>query len=169
MCFILLCFLFKPSLCRSTFLFSSVMCSSWSTVVCRRSYVLSTLVLFVYLYKVSNTSWLYEQHGVFLITDSNYLPFASTWIHPGILVVSVLLFFLVFCVVFFCCVCLRPVSCVPNVTSVSGLSSSCFLCTHCDQCLWIVFVLCLVYPMWPVSLDCPFLVFSYVYVILWFQ
>ena len=138
MCFILLCFLFKPSLCRSTFLFSSVMCSSWSTVVCRRSYVLSTLVLFVYLYKVSNTSWLYEQHGVFLITDSNYLPFASTWIHPGILVVSVLLFFLVFCVVFICCVCLRPVSCVPNVTSVSGLSSSCVLCTQCDQCLWIV-------------------------------
>ena len=153
MCFILLCFLFKPSLCRSTFLFSSVMCSSWSTVVCRRSYVLSTLVLFVYLYKVSNTSWLYEQHGVFLITDSNYLPFASTWIHPGILVVSVLLFFLVFCVVFF-------LLCLP---------SSCVLCTQCNQCLWIVFVLCLVYPMWPVSLDCPFLVFSYVYVILWFQ
>jgi hypothetical protein len=50
--------------------------------------------------------------------------------------------------------CLRPVSCVPNVTSVSGLSSSCVLCTKCYQCLWIVFVLCLVYPMLPVSLDC---------------
>jgi hypothetical protein len=34
--------------------------------------------------------------------------------------------------------CLRPVSCVPNVTSVSGLSSSCVLCTQCSQCLWIV-------------------------------
>ena len=29
---------------------------------------------------------------------------------------------LVFCVGFFCFVCLRPVSCVPNVASVSGLS-----------------------------------------------
>ena len=50
--------------------------------------------------------------------------------------------------------CLRPVSCVPNVTSVSGLSSSCVLCAQCYQCLWIVFVLCLVFPMLPVSLDC---------------
>jgi hypothetical protein len=81
------------------------------------------------------------------------------------------------------------------------LSSSCVLCTQmwpvsldclrlvscvlkCGQCLWIVFVLCLVYSnvasvsglslscvlctqMWPVSLDClfmmPFLVFTNVY------
>jgi hypothetical protein len=50
--------------------------------------------------------------------------------------------------------CLRPVSCVPNVHSVSGLSLSCVLCTQCSQCLWIVFVLCLVYPMFTVSLDC---------------
>jgi hypothetical protein len=35
----------------------------------------------------------------------------------------------------------------------SRLSSSCVLCTQCCQCLWIVFVLCLVYPMLPVSLD----------------
>jgi hypothetical protein len=39
------------------------------------------------------------------------------------------------------------------------LSSSCVLCTQCCQCLWIVFVLfvfllCLVYPMLSVSLDC---------------
>jgi hypothetical protein len=46
------------------------------------------------------------------------------------------------------------VSCVSNFTSVSGLSSSCVLCTQCYQCLWIVFVLCLVYPMLPVSQDC---------------
>ena len=73
-----------------------------------------------------------------------------------------------------------PVSCVPYVASFSGLSLfiahsvfsniylSCFLCTICCQFLWIVpfycpfsilkhlFVLCLVYPIWPVSLDCPF-------------
>jgi hypothetical protein len=35
--------------------------------------------------------------------------------------------------------CLRPVSCVPNVVSVSGLSSSCVLCSQCCQCLWIVY------------------------------
>ena len=72
-----------------------------------------------------------------------------------------------------------PVSCVPYVASFSGLSYfiapsvfsniylSCVLCTLCCQFLWIVlfycpfgflqhlFVLCLVYPMLPVSLDCP--------------
>ena len=89
-------------------------------------------------------------------------------------------------------VCLRPVSCVPNVISISELfvfvlclvcpmlsvslnclSSSCVLCAQCYQCLWIVcrrpvscvpnvtsvsglfvFVLCLVCPMLPVSLAC---------------
>ena len=65
--------------------------------------------------------------------------------------------------------CLRPVSCAPYVTSFSGLSSSCVLCTLCYQFLWIVFVLCLVQPMLPVSLDCPFVivlsVFSNVYLI----
>ena len=50
--------------------------------------------------------------------------------------------------------CLHPVSCVPIVDSVSGLSSSCVLCTYYCQCLWIVFILCLVYPLLPVSLDC---------------
>ena len=88
--------------------------------------------------------------------------------------------------------CLRPVSCVPNGVSVyelfffvlclvcpmlpvsmDCLSSSCVLCTQCRQCLWIVFlrlvscvpnvasvyglhvfVLCLVYPMVSVSMNC---------------
>jgi hypothetical protein len=98
-----------------------------------------------------------------------------------------------FCV--FCFVCLRPASCVPNVASVArlsirdcsvGLSSSCILCTQCCQCLLIVrswllrrfsltfnyylqYVLCLVYPMFPVSLDCLFFiapsVFSNVYLL----
>ena len=71
-------------------------------------------------------------------------------------------------------------SCVPYVASFSGLSFfitpsvfsniylSCVLCTLCYQFLCIVllyypfgillhvFVLCLVYPMLPVSLHCPF-------------
>ena len=73
-----------------------------------------------------------------------------------------------------------PVSCVSYVASFSGLSLfiapsvfsniylSCVLCILCCQFLWIVlfhypfgilehlFVLCLVYSMLPVSLDCPF-------------
>jgi hypothetical protein len=39
-------------------------------------------------------------------------------------------------------------------TLATGLSSSLVLCTLCCQCLWIVFIPCLVYPMLPVSLDC---------------
>jgi hypothetical protein len=86
------------------------------------------------------------------------------------LVVSVVLIVLVFCVVFvyfFIFVpyllypmlsvsldCLRPVSCVPNVVSFSGLSSSRIFCTQCCQFLWIVFVPYLLYPMLSVSLDC---------------
>ena len=43
----------------------------------------------------------------------------------------------------FCFLCLRLVSCVPNVANFSGLflfslSSSCLLCTQCCQFLWIV-------------------------------
>jgi hypothetical protein len=61
-----------------------------------------------------------------------------------------------FSLTFICFVCLRPVSFVHNIASVSGLSilncpfgflynvylfclsSSCVLCTQCCQCLWIV-------------------------------
>ena len=63
-----------------------------------------------------------------------------------------------------CSVFLRHVSCVPNGSSFSRLSlfcfsSSCIMCTQWFQFLYIVFVLfvfvmCLVYPMVPVSLDC---------------
>jgi hypothetical protein len=64
-----------------------------------------------------------------------------------------------------------PVSCVPNVTSVSldcpFLIAVRFSLTFI-YCLR--YVLCLVYPMLPVSLDCPFLiapsVFSNVYLLL---
>jgi hypothetical protein len=56
-----------------------------------------------------------------------------------------------------------PVSCVPYVASFSGL----YIYDCPFGILWRVFVLCLVYPMLPVSLDCPFmiapLVFSDVY------
>jgi ABC-type transport system involved in cytochrome c biogenesis permease component len=34
------------------------------------------------------------------------------------------------------------------------MSLSCVLCTQCCQCLLIVIVLCLVYPMFPVSVEC---------------
>jgi hypothetical protein len=92
------------------------------------------------------------------------------------LVGLVLLIFLVFCVVFLCLFVFVPclvypmlrvfldcpfLSCVPNVTSVSGLSIL-VLCTQCYQCFWIVHS-CLVYPMLPVFLDCPFLIGSSVY------
>jgi hypothetical protein len=49
-------------------------------------------------------------------------------------------------------VCLRPVSCVPNVAGFSGLSIH-----HCPSLLF-VFVQCLVYQMLPVSLDCPLMI-----------
>jgi hypothetical protein len=49
---------------------------------------------------------------------------------------------------------LCPVSCVTNVTSFSELSLSCVLCDQCYQFLWIFIVLCLVWPMLPVSLNC---------------
>jgi hypothetical protein len=76
--------------------------------------------------------------------------------------------------------CHRSVSCVPNVTSVSELSSSCLLCTHSETLVTLgtqetgrrqfrdtgnigytrdrtkiilVIVLSLVYPMLPVSLN----------------
>ena len=77
------------------------------------------------------------------------------------------LFSFLLCFVFVCFDCHRPVSCVPNVASVCWLSSSCVLCTQCCQCMLIVIVLCLVYPMLPVSLVCLFLlapsVFSNIY------
>jgi hypothetical protein len=49
----------------------------------------------------------------------------------------------------------RPVSCVPGVASVSGLS---ILDCPFGFLLTFIFVLCLVNPVLPVSLDCPFLI-----------
>ena len=111
-----------------------------------------------------------KQHGGCLIRDRNCLLFASTWFHLQFLYGT--LIFLVFCVMLCFCVlfvfllslmctmlpvsldCLPPESYVPNVASVSGLSSSRVLCAQCCQCLWIVFLLSLMYPMLLVSLDC---------------
>ena len=53
-----------------------------------------------------------------------------------------------------------PLSCVPNVTGISGLLLwfTSVLCAQCDRYLWIapLVYLCLVCPMWQVSLDCSF-------------
>ena len=130
-------------------------------VVCRRAHVLFTLVVFVCVCPTR----LDYMSNMCLITDKNSLPFASTWVHTRVR--GAHLFSLMCCVLFVVVRlrpvspmlpvsldCLRSVSCAPNVTSVSRLSSFCVLCTQCYQCLWIVFVLCLVYPMLPVSLDC---------------
>ena len=63
-----------------------------------------------------------------------------------------------------CQLCISPSSCVSYVASFSGLSVLNYpfvLCTQCCQFLWIVrfwLPLRLVYPMLPVSLDCPFLI-----------
>ena len=63
-----------------------------------------------------------------------------------------------------CLFLITPSSCVPYVASFSGLSVLDYpfvLCTQCCQFLCIVrfwLPLRLVYPMLPVSLDCPFLI-----------
>ena len=59
---------------------------------------------------MSNT---YKKHELLVL--------ASTWAHPWFWVGSVLIIFVVFCVVFFVLF-VRPVSCVPNVVSFPGLS-----------------------------------------------
>ena len=49
-----------------------------------------------------------------------------------------------------------PMSCVPSVVSVSGLPPR-FSMTFI---YYLEFVVCLVYPVLPVSLDCPYLIAS---------
>ena len=109
------------------------------------------------------------------------LPFASTWVHPWFFVwVRIAHLFNFLCCGCFCFVSLRPVSCLPNVSSVSVLTIlGCpmfpvslywhFTFAQCFQCLcidhfWLpnvssVSVLTiLVCPMFPVSLYWPFMV-----------
>ena len=84
-----------------------------------------------------------------------------------ILMESVLLIVLVFCIVwvFLCFVCLRPVTCVPNVASVSGLSwKKKLIAPSVFSNNYLSCVLC---ALLSVSLDCSFLivpsVFSNIY------
>ena len=75
-----------------------------------------------------------------LIGGKNCSPFESTGVEPRFLVAHLFSFLccVVVCFFLFC----------------FFFSSSCVWSTQCCQCLWIVFVLCLVYPMLSVSLDC---------------
>jgi hypothetical protein len=91
------------------------------TVVCRRAHVLSTLFVFAdvkwYLTRIDRLS------GMALSCGRREL-LSLRWClgSPPILGQFMLLNVLVFCQVFSWFVCLRPVFCVPNVTSFSGLS-----------------------------------------------
>jgi hypothetical protein len=53
------------------------------------------------------------------VSSGRRLSLAGVWVHPTFLHRFVLVHVLAFCVLCFCFVCLRPVSCVPNVTSFS--------------------------------------------------
>jgi hypothetical protein len=115
---------------------------------------------------------------MYLIRGRNCLPFASTCVHPWVLVVSPLLIFLVFCVVLWCIFTFWVPSCdfrydfrIKNDVRSSLDPIVCrrthVLFTIFFVCLPIVVssaycvVLCFVflrlsYPMLPVSLDCHF-------------
>jgi hypothetical protein len=67
----------------------------------------------------------------------------------------------IFSSVYFC-----PVSCVPYVAIFSGLS---IMDCPLRYSLTFIFVLCLVYPMLPVSLDCPHLITPSVFSNVYFQ
>ena len=123
---------------------------------------------------LNNTDMLYAFVSVYNSVHQVWAPCATWWVSykkqeqlilrehlgspPVFGVGSMLFIFFVSCVelfgFFLCFFCLRPVCCVPNVTSLY-LSSSCVLCAHP---FLIVFVLCVVCPMLPVSvlsiLDC---------------
>jgi hypothetical protein len=95
------------------------------------------------------------------------LPFASTWIHPSFLVWTLFSFVVVLLCVFTFWV---PCSASNDVrfvfTSSCLWEGSCLIYVICVLVLFI-FVLCIMYPMLPVSLDCSCLiapsVFSNVY------
>jgi len=94
---------------------------------------------------MSNTYWLYEQHGGCLTRGMNCLPFVSTWVFGGVRVAH--LFSFLCCILF---VWLRHVSCVPNVVRVSDCpfffltfiwkrTGWGFLCSHCGSHLLTFF------------------------------
>ena len=115
----------------------------------------------------------------FLITPSSCVPYVASFSRLSVLyypfvlctlccqflwIVSFDYPFVLLPVSLNCLFLITPSSCVPYVASFSGLSVLDYpfvLCTQCCQFLWIVrfwLPLRLVYPMLPVSLDCPFLI-----------
>ena len=72
------------------------------------------------------------QHGRYLIRGRHYIHIAITWNHPRVLMGSAYLF--------------------------RYMCSLCVLCVIFVVVVLICFVLCLVYSMLPVSLDCPVLI-----------
>ena len=80
-------------------------------------------VMFILFVFVSYTSWLYQWHGGCLLRSRHCLSFSNTWVHPAFfdgVRVAQFVCFMWWIVLFFAC--LRPVSCLPYVASVSGLS-----------------------------------------------
>ena len=88
------------------------------TVVCRKAHVLFALFVFVCaqwcLTRIDRMGCMH-----IAVSCGRRLSLAGVWVHPRFLHGFVLVNVLVFCVLCFCFVCLRPVSCVPNVTSFS--------------------------------------------------
>ena len=142
-------------------------------------------------YMTAELDCIYEKHDERLIRNRNCLPFASPWVSPRCyLVRSMLLICLVFCVVILCVVTLWVPYCDVRYDFRIKTMFGCFLLhpvvcrrehalftlflfvfaqwcpKHIVLCFCFVF-LCLLQPMLPVSLDCPFLiapsVFSKVY------
>ena len=114
---------------------------------------------------------IYEKHDERLIRNRNCVPFASPCVSPRCyLVRSMFLICLVFCVVLLCVVCvlLHPVVCKREhaLFTLFLFVFAQWCPKHIVLCFCFVF-LCLLHPMLPVSLDCPFLiapsVFSNVY------
>jgi hypothetical protein len=157
-------------------------------------------------------NWQHWVHKTYVASFSGLFVFALCLVYP-MLPVSLDCLSSPYVLCTQCCrflwiVCLRLMSCVPNVTNFSGLlvfvlclvypmlpvsldclSSPYVLCTKCCQFLWIVclrlmscvpnvasfsglfvFALCLVYPMLPVSLDwlsSPYVLFTQCCQFLW--
>ena len=115
--------------------------SSLPLLVCRMAHVL--FVSFALFHIFTRFKCMSNMEGVLLEAGTAYL----LWV-PGFTPVFLVEFSFLCCVVHSWFVCLHPVFCVPNVASISGLPILDLF----------VFVLCIVCPMLPVSLDCPFLI-----------
>ena len=143
---LLICCLNYSSIVWNTHLLFELLiyCLNYSSIVW------NTHLLFeILIYCLNYSSIIWIAHLLFELLIITVLSFSRFWLSylgrlfllfPGTFkLFSLPIFSVLCCVVFLWCVCLRPVSCVPNVTSVSGLSI--FDC-----------------PMLPVSRDCPFLI-----------